>query len=508
MRRASAPYAAELATLVKSAPEGDEWLHEVKFDGYRIGAVIERGAVRLFSRRGNDWTARFRDVAEAVRALGLRRGVIDGEVAAVLADGRTSFQALQNWSRADGRTRLAYFAFDLLRRDARDLSSSPLEERKKELRDLLAGAAGTSLLHFSDHVVGDGARVHRQACRIGLEGIVSKLRAAPYRAGRTLDWRKKRRAPREPSRGKQKQSEAASVAGVRITHPERVLYPEAGITKLELARFYESIARWILPHLRGRPLTLVRCPEGVADECFYMKHSKLWAPPALRRVQIREKHKTGDYLIAEDVAGLVSLVQMDVLEIHTWNSTFDRLEQPDRMVFDLDPGPEVPWPQVIEAARLVRDVLETLGLASFVKTTGGKGLHVVVPLAPARDWDECFAFSRGVAERIAAEEPTRYTTNVRKKGRERKILIDYYRNNRTNTSVAAFSTRARGRAPVSVPVDWSELSPRLHSDAYDVKTLGRRLARRRKDPWAAAARLRQKISASAMKAVVSASRSR
>jgi bifunctional non-homologous end joining protein LigD len=611
-------YVPQLATLAAAAPEGDGWLHEAKFDGYRIGAIRSGRDVRLVSRNGHDWTERFAEVAAAVGALAARSALVDGEVAAVLADGRTSFQALQNSFGPGKRASLAYFVFDLLELDGDDLRVHPLEERKEALRDLV-DRSRSSIVRFSEHVVGGGSRVHAEACRLGLEGIVSKLRGAPHRAGRTRDWLKtkcmrrqelviggftdpqggreglgallvgvhdaagrlafagkvgtgfsqssardlRRRlegisrptspfetappgwlgrnahwveprlvaevaftewtsdgkvrhpsfqglredkhprevvreieappaAPSTPPRRRPtptaRAAAAPAVAGVRLTHAERVLYPDAGLTKLDLARFYESIAEWIVPHLAGRPLTLVRCPEGVAGACFYMKHSKVWAPPALRRVEIAEKTKIGDYLIADDLAAVVSLVQMGVLEIHTWNSTADRLERPDRIVFDLDPGPSVAWPRVVEAARLVRAALGALGLRSFVKTTGGAGLHVVVPIVPERDWSECFAFSRALAERLVAERRRELTTAMPKRGRERKILIDFFRNNRTNTSVAAYSTRAKPRPTVSTPIAWDELSPRLRSDHYDVETVRRRLARLRADPWADAAR--------------------
>src|SRR4051812_30648729 len=202
------------------------------------------------------------------------------------------------------------------------------------------------------------------------------------------------------------------------------MYPAASLTKLDIALFYERIADWILPHVEGRPLTLVRCPQGIAGECFFMKHSKVWAPPALRRVSIREKTKVGDYLIADTIDAVVALVQMDVLEIHTWNTRIDNVERPDRIVFDIDPGAQVPWARVIESARLVRQMLEAVGLDSFPKTTGGNGLHVVVPLAPAADWSQCLAFSRALAEAIERHDPARYTTAFAKAGREKKILID------------------------------------------------------------------------------------
>ena len=278
--------------------------------------------------------------------------------------------------------------------------------------------------------------------------------------------------------------EPSSVANVRITHPDRVIYPREGITKLDLARFYERIADWILPHLEGRPLTLVRCPEGIGTECFYMKHSKVWAPPGVRRVNIQEKTKVGEYLVADTVTALVGLVQMGILEIHTWNSRDHQIEQPDRLVLDLDPGPEVPWSWVIEAARLVRRVLERAGLESFPKTTGGRGLHVVVPLAPSADWQTCLEFSRTIATILEQHDSSRYTTAFAKAGRERKILVDYLRNNRTNTSVAAYSTRARPGAPVSVPLRWSELVPSLDPASLTVLNIEQRLARLRSDPWA------------------------
>jgi bifunctional non-homologous end joining protein LigD len=292
----------------------------------------------------------------------------------------------------------------------------------------------------------------------------------------------------------------ADVSGVRITHPDRVMYPETGISKVDLARYYERIADWMVPHVNGRPLTLVRCPTGLAAACFYMKHSKVWAPPALHRVDIQEKTKVGEYLVADSGPALVSLVQMDVLEIHTWNSRISSVEQPDRLVLDIDPGPEITWPEIIGAARLVRRVLETVGLDSFVKTTGGRGLHVVVPLQPRADWSECLALSRGIAETIVAHDPERYTTRFAKAGRERKILIDYLRNNRTNTSVAAFSTRAKPHAPVSMPLSWTMLTSRVTPDAFTVKTVPARLARLRRDPWADYWTCRQRVTRAMTKA--------
>jgi bifunctional non-homologous end joining protein LigD len=629
----------QLATLVAAPPAGPDWLHEIKFDGYRILARLERGTARLWSRGGKEWTRRFPDVAAAVARLPAREALLDGEVAAILPDGTTSFQALQNVFAGDEPAPVVYHVFDLPFAEGHDLTRVPLESRKDALRQLLRSAVDP--LRYSDHVVGSGPEVYARACRLALEGIVSKRRDAPYEAARTRTWLKvkcaraqevviggytepagsrtdigallvgvhdgggalryagkvgtgftgatlqalrrrlatlaqarspfsdrvpgagrahwvrpelvaevaftewtedgrlrhpsfkglredkaaaevvrerpaaagavdagaapaaadaPRPVPRPPGDERARSRPGASgqgatdvVAGVRLTHADRVLYPEQGTTKRDLARFYESIADWVLPHLRGRPLTLVRCPEGQAKACFYVKHAGAWAPAALRRIRIQEKTKMAEYLVVDDVAGLVSLVQMGILEIHTWNSTAEHLETPDRLVFDLDPGPAVPWPEVIETARLVRGMLEAVGLESFVKTTGGKGLHVVVPLRADAGWEDGYEFSRRIAEEIVRRDPRRYTTEMPKAPRRRKILIDVVRNRRGNTSIAAYSTRARAGAPVSTPLGWDELTPSLAPDHYTIANLPGRLARLRADPWARYATLAQQF---------------
>ncbi|HMD34225.1 MAG TPA: non-homologous end-joining DNA ligase [Vicinamibacterales bacterium] len=287
-------------------------------------------------------------------------------------------------------------------------------------------------------------------------------------------------------------SERPSVAGIGISHADRLLFPAARVTKLDLARYYETIADWIVPHVVDRPLTLVRCPAGIGapgakrtGDCFFMKHSKVWAPAALRRVRIREKTKVGEYLIADSIAAVVGLAQMDILEIHTWNSRFERVEQPDRLVIDLDPGEDVGWRAVVEAARLVRALLEQMDLASFVKTTGGRGLHVVVPLAPRADWSACLSFARALANALVRARPSMFTDQFARAGRADRILVDYLRNNRTNTSVAAYSTRARPDAPVSTPIAWTELSADRPPGRFTIATVPQRLKRLRTDPWSA-----------------------
>jgi bifunctional non-homologous end joining protein LigD len=611
-RRAAPPKSVkpQLATLVEAPPEGDEWLHEMKFDGYRIVARIEAGAVTLSSRNDKDWTSSFPPVAAALSRLPVKAAVVDGEVAMVQPDGTTRFQALQNHmtGAAAGGT-LAFFAFDLLYLDGYDLTRAPLVDRKAALERLLAGATD-GVVRYSQHVTGSGRAFFEEACRLKLEGIVCKKKAAPYEAGRGRAWvkvkclheqefviggftdpegareglgalllgvwsddglryvgrvgtgfsgavlrdlerRLKRLAQKAPpfsnkvtgravgrvhwvkpelvaevafsewtSDGKLRhpsfkalrqdkpptevvKEEALPSPAVRLTHADRVLYPEQGLTKQGLADYYTSIAEWILPHLADRPTTLVRCPEGLAQPCFYQKHIGFWAPDTLRRVKIREQKKVGEYLIADDLAGLLGFVQIGILEIHTWGSKFAKLERPDRLVFDLDPDASVGWPRVVEAARRVRAVLSDLGLQSFVKTTGGKGLHVVAPIVPEAEWDVCAEFAAAVAARIVREAPDAYTDNMSKAKRKGKIFLDYLRNVRGATAVAAYSTRAKPSAPVSTPLHWDELEPSLHSDQLTVATVPARLARLREDPWTAYWKSRQRLTAAARRSVQS-----
>jgi bifunctional non-homologous end joining protein LigD len=298
-----------------------------------------------------------------------------------------------------------------------------------------------------------------------------------------------------------KEGNEGLVRGVRVSHPDRVMYETPRLTKLDIVRYYDRIAPVMMPHVEGRPLTLVRCGEGVAAGCFYMKHSKLWAPPTLKRVKIKEKTKVGDYLVIESPEGLVGLAQFNILEIHTWNTRWPKIELPDRVILDLDPGPAVAWTTVIDTAKAIRRVLQKLDLESFVKTTGGKGLHVVVPLTPQHDWRACLDFSRSVAEAMVRHAPDLYTTKFAKSGREAMILIDYMRNNRTNTSVAAFSTRARDGAPVSVPLAWTELTPKLDPASFTVLTVPARAERPRKDPWADYWKIKQRFSKTAIAAL-------
>jgi bifunctional non-homologous end joining protein LigD len=638
-RRAAMPQfvAPQLATLTRSAPAGDSWLHEIKFDGYRMLARIDRGRARLISRNRQDWTERLAPVAEAVGRLPVGRAVLDGEVVALDRHGVSSFQALQNAQHERRTSELIYYVFDVLYLDGYDLSGLPLESRKKLLSRILAGAGDP--LRYTEHVVADGPTFFQAACERHLEGIVSKRRDSPYSERRGADWLKikcvrrdefvivgftdpggsrshfgallvgyyddqqqlryagkvgtgfsdrrlkelhgllkaiqRRTSPlakvagiaepprhvhwveprlvgqieysewtrdgmlRQPSflglredrrpeqvrrpvaidppsaasNGKAASPGAALASGRqsdgrrwKLTHPDRVLYPEQGITKAEMVGYYETVFDWMFPHLKNRPLVLVRCPEGRGPTCFYQKHAGRGTPENLRRVPIKEQGAVRDYVAVDDLAGLVSLVQMGVLEIHAWGSRIDRLDQPDRVVFDLDPGPGVDWSRVVDAACEVRQFLIDLGLTSFVKTTGGKGLHLVVPIVRRAEWPEIKQFCRAVALSIVTAAPKQYTATLSKAARPGKIFVDYLRNDAGATAVAAYSTRARPGAPVSVPLAWEELDPSIRSDSFTLENVPERLKRLRRDPWTDIGEVRQSITAKARKTVESAAK--
>jgi bifunctional non-homologous end joining protein LigD len=601
--------APQLATLVSGPPPGDDWVHEIKLDGYRILLRVERGRVKLLTRNRQDWTTCFPAVAAAAAALPVKEALLDGEIVALDRAGVSSFQALQQADQLETGRSLVYVVFDLLFLDGRDLRPLPLVERKARLARLLKARRGR--LRYSVHFDVPGRRVYERACRLGLEGIVSKQKNAPYASGRGQGWLKvkcvarqemviggytdpegaraefgslllgvhdrdgrlvyagrvgtgfdhatlrslgarlrrlEQRAspfapdgPRPPARGAhwvkpelvgevaftewtrdgllrhpafeglREDKPAAQVvreknrapkpervrpiaggsdgpvevAGVRLTHPDRVLYRDQAITKLGLARYYEAVADWMVPHVADRPLSLVRCPEGDRGACFYQKHAAPGVPKQVKRVRIREGGgRSASYLYVDDLPGLIALAQIGVLEVHPWGTRVERLERPDRLVLDLDPAPDLPWPRVVEAAEEARAFLQELGLVSFVKTTGGKGLHVVVPLRPEASWDALRALGEGIGAEMTRRAPARYTINPLKAARRGRIFIDYLRNVRGATAVAAYSPRAKRGAPVSTPLAWSELSAKTRPEAFTVETVPKRLATLRRDPWA------------------------
>lgn len=292
-----------------------------------------------------------------------------------------------------------------------------------------------------------------------------------------------------------KKSPASPPPNVRLTHPDRVIFAEPKVTKQDLASYYARVADWLLPHVADRPLTLVRCPTGTSGPCFFQKHPPEGLPSVVKRVQIKEKDGANTYLVISNVEGLLTLVQFGAIEIHAWGARIDAIEKPDRLIFDLDPDPAVDWPDVIETAFHFRRVLSGLGLDSFVKTTGGKGLHVVIPVDRRRDWKTVKSFSKSLAEQVAAAAPQHFTTNPLKAQRRGKIFIDYLRNERGATAVAAYSCRARAGAPVATPVSWDELRTLSGPQEFTLQNLPARLARKRRDPWAEILRLRQSLPA-------------
>ncbi len=293
-----------------------------------------------------------------------------------------------------------------------------------------------------------------------------------------------------------------TIAGVELSHPGRVLFPGQGLTKEELARYYVDVADWLMPHVVGRPLSLVRCPQGHGAHCFYQKHLSESMPAEVHGVEIDEKSgRAGTYLVVHDLAGAVALAQLGALELHPWGARADRVDRPDRLIFDLDPAPDVAWGAVIAAARTLHDRLDALGLASFVKTSGGKGLHVVVPIDRWSDWEEARSFTRALARAVVDAAPDRYVATMSKTKRGGKIYIDCLRNTRGATSVAAYSPRAKEGAPVSTPVSWSELDGLEGAAEYRVGNIRRRLGGLACDPWEGFFEVRQSITAQARKAV-------
>ena len=602
-----------LAQLSAEPPKGTEWVHEIKFDGYRIEARLDGRSIKLLTRKGLDWTDRFRSIAANVKKLQLGSALIDGEIIVETHSGVPSFSELQQALSAGTEDRFLYCVFDLLYCNGADLRQTPLIERKALLQKIFEPLAGTGNIRFSEHLEGDGAHMLEHACRMGLEGIISKRRNEPYRSGRGEHWIKSKCVERQefvllgyvpstvtkaavgslvvgyyedrklmyagrvgtgfsaqvarslrqqleklkaskptfgkplpaggdkgviwteprlvaeiefrgwthddvlrqasykglredkppeevvrekpagsPKRAsKPRRTEAADVlAGVRLTHPERILWEGQGVTKQGLAEFYIEIADWILPHLVRRPLSLVRCPTGAMHECFYAKHAWAGLSKAIHPVDVGE----GKPMLAiYDLEGLIGLVQAGVLEIHPWGSTVDDLDRPDRLIFDLDPGEGVPWEAVLAAAAETRQRLKDLGLESFLKTSGGKGLHVMVPIMPEFDWDRVKAFTKTITDTMAADAPDRYVATMSKQLRRGKIYVDYLRNGRGATAVAPYSTRARPGAPVSTPLDWEELTKAITADHFNIDNLRQRLAFLKRDPWHGYFEIKQRL---------------
>jgi bifunctional non-homologous end joining protein LigD len=603
-RKAALPGFVEpqLATLVDAAPAGDDWLSEIKLDGYRLQLRLERGEVKALTRRGHDWSARMPTLVKAVSELPIERALLDGELV-VLRDGISDFQRLQNSLSEGGDADCVMYVFDLLHLDGYDLRELALRDRKQLLAQCLAGS-GRGRIRLSDHVVGQGPEFFERACQLGVEGSVCKRADAPYASGRNKNWLKVKCRSRQefviggysdPSgsrvhlgalllgvmeqgelryagrvgtgfsekslrelhqklspleqpkpafanpprgaeardvhwvtpklvaeiefaertsegllrhpafRGLREDKPAAQVhderavepppsaaapaelpapalRSVRLTHPDRVLYPAIHATKADLALYYAQVAARMLPHVAYRPLMLVRCPDGQGNACFHQKHPTQGMSRAIKRIALAESKGTFESLYVEDAEGLVQLVQVGALEIHTWGSRVDDVERPDQITFDLDPDEGLPWPRMIEAAQLIKQRLDKLELPSFLKTTGGKGLHVVVPIKPTLDWDEVKAATKSFADSLVRGAPDKYLATISKARRKGKILIDYLRNGRGATAASAYSTRAKPDATVATPIAWHELTEALRPDQFTIADIPRRLTSV-EDPW-------------------------
>jgi bifunctional non-homologous end joining protein LigD len=281
------------------------------------------------------------------------------------------------------------------------------------------------------------------------------------------------------------------LGGVRLTSPEKVLYPEQGVTKRELAQYYVAVADVMLPHVARRPITLVRCPTGRQKKCFYQRHAGSGVPKELKEVTIEGFAEP--YLYLQDIRGLIAIVQMGVLELHPWNSHVDKPHKPDQVIFDLDPGEGLAFSDVVAAAHELREHLAGMGLKSVPKTTGGKGLHLLVPIERRYEWRDVKSFAKAVGDALAKNAPNRYLTRQSIAERRGRIYIDYLRNDPTSTAVAPYSTRSREGAPVSVPLTWDEVVPTLDPQAFTVRTVPERVAALKADPWAKVAGVKQRL---------------
>jgi bifunctional non-homologous end joining protein LigD len=646
-------FSPELATLVDSTPPG-EWSYEIKFDGYRILARIDQGQVTLFTRKGNDWTAKLPRQVQALKALKLESAWLDGEVVVNNEAGVPDFQSLQNAFEAERGNLIQYYLFDLMHLNGMDLTRVPLEQRRAALQAVLTQTDENEALRFSASFDESATALLDSACQMNMEGLIGKRVGSPYVTRRSNDWiklkckhrqefvivgytepkgarsgfgalllglhdessgalryagkvgtgfnqvtlqniltqlqplhvskpamanpptgaeargvhwlqpkllaevayaeitrdgvvrhsvfhglrqdkpaegitqetpvdtrqLKKDKAPAKPGakpkakgkspekaeakpapgRGKTTKAAVADTQGaqVRITHPDRVIDPSSGTTKMQLAQYYAQVAPWILPHLAQRPVALVRAPEGITGELFFQKHAERLNIPGI--ATLGSAFSGQPVMVVDNPEALIGAVQMNTVELHTWNATSKNGEHPDRFVLDLDPDPALPWKAMVEATQLTLTVLDELGLKSFLKTSGGKGMHIVVPLKPKDDWESVKAFSQAIVNHLAHLLPDRFSAVSGPKNRVGKIFVDYLRNTQGATTICAFAARTREGLPVSVPVFREEVAKLKGANQWTIHNVHERLqAMESNDPWEGYAKVRQTLTAAMRK---------
>ncbi|RWB72390.1 MAG: DNA ligase D [Mesorhizobium sp.] len=586
----------QLAKLVDTVPAGDRWIHEMKYDGYRILVAVGGGEARAYTRSGLDWSGRFPSILSEAGKLKIRSALIDGEAVVIDAEGRSSFQALQNALKGDPAS-IDFYAFDLLQLGGEDLTRLPLLERKAKLEEILP--AKNPILRYSDHIQGRGEELLNRFCDAGLEGVISKLADSDYVGARDGSWLKikciKRQefvlvgwtpsdkdrafrslilgvhdggklryagkvgtgfdtaemarlmrtmapleqsaatveAPRAEVRGahwmrpklvveiaytemtnegtlrhpsylglrEDKKPEAVALetaqrtatlpppatSTIAISNRARVIYPEANITKGQLADHYADVAAIMLPWAGNRPISLVRCPQGRAKKCFFQKHDAGSFGDKVHHVGIAEKDGHEEpYLYVDDADGLMTCVQMGTIELHGWGARIEDVEKADRLVFDLDPDEGLDFEAVRAAAFQFRDILKSLGLTTFPMLTGGKGVHVIAPLTPRAEWPEVKAFASGLAQAVAQTDPSHFTAVLSKAKRKGRIFVDYLRNQRGATAIMPYSARSRPGAPVAAPITWAEMKTidaPSHFHVGDARELKKRAASKSLAGW-------------------------
>ena len=590
----------QLALLAEMPPQGQNWIHEIKLDGYRTICHKQKSNIKLLTRSGLDWTSKYNFIEKECKKIPADSVMLDGEIVWTDNNGVSHFQGLQNSLENHRSDELFFYVFDILHLNGTDLRDTPLLQRKMILKKLLAETDSEKIL-FSDFLKTNGKDVLKSACHLNLEGIVSKDGNSTYQSGRNKNWIKtkcsklqefviggytfqkknnslgsllmgafntqgefqyigkvgtgfgsaessklleklrKLNSDENPFmkgtpakeahfvsptlvaqiefgawtdekilrhaayKGLRLDKKAKSVkleeetlkkeesTDIKLTNPDKVLFPKAKLTKKELYDYYKTIEKWILPYVDKRPLSLLRCPNGVGKTCFFQKHADTDGV-GLKSKTLKSglKNKSQEILYIDTLTGLLELVQMGTLEIHSWGCHIHHIDLPDLIVFDLDPAPNVSFTKVKEAAFKLKDLLERLKLKSFVLASGGKGLHLHVPIEAKYNFDEVKHFSKIVCEQLVNENPESFTTELLKSKRSKKIFLDYLRNGFGATAITPYSVRAQTEASVAFPISWQQLKTVKTAKDFTVdKVL--QILKKSKDPWSGYFRLKQKL---------------